>query len=82
MKNLLFAFNMLLNLQLFADAGTLVNATGNYVNAYDGTTQAFDSNNSMNGELKTFYDTELLENACWAPVQFIPRFERRGWLYR
>ena len=53
----------ILNLQLFADAGTLVNATGNYVNAYDGTTQAFDSVNTMNGELKTFYDTELLENA-------------------
>ena len=52
-----------LNLQLFADAGTLVNATGNYVNAYDGTSQAFDSVNTMNGELKTFYDTELLENA-------------------
>lgn len=54
---------ILLNLQLFADAGTLVNATGNYVNAYDGTTQAFDSVNTMDGELKTFYDTELLENA-------------------
>ncbi len=54
---------MLLNLQLFADAGTLVNATGNYVNAYDGSTQAFDSVNTMDGELKTFYDTELLENA-------------------
>ena len=53
----------LINLQLFADAGTLVNATGNYVNAYDGTTQAFDAANSMDGELKTFYDTELLENA-------------------
>ena len=52
-----------LNLQLFADAGTLVNATGNYVNAYDGTTVAFDATNTMNGELKTFYDTELLENA-------------------
>ena len=50
-------------LQLFAEAGTLVNATGNYVNAYDGTTQAFDSTNSLSGELKTFYDTELLENA-------------------
>jgi len=64
--NLLFAqiFAFLrINLQLFADAGTLVNATGNYVNAYDGTTQAFDAANSMNGELKTFYDTELLENA-------------------
>ena len=51
------------NLQLFAEAGTLVNATGNYVNAYDGTSQAFDGTNSLSGELKTFYDTELLENA-------------------
>ena len=52
-----------MNLQLFADAGTLVNATGNYVNAYDGSTQAFDASNSLSGELKVFYDTELLENA-------------------
>ena len=53
-----------LNLQLFADAGTLVNATTQYVNAYDGNnTQAFDGANSFEGELKTFYDTELLENA-------------------
>ena len=60
MKNLMM---MVLNLQLFAEAGTLVNATGNYVNAYDGTTQAFDTVNTLAGELKTFYDTELLENA-------------------
>ena len=52
-----------INLQLFAEAGTLVNATGNYVNAYDGTSQAFDGVNTLSGELKTFYDTELLENA-------------------
>lgn len=53
-----------LNLQLFADAGTLVNATTQYVNAYNGNdTQAFDGANSFEGELKTFYDTELLENA-------------------
>ncbi len=52
-----------INLQLFADAGTLVNATGNFVNAYTGDTTAFDANYTMNGELKTFYDTELLENA-------------------
>ena len=52
-----------MNLQLFADAGTLVNATGSFVNAYTGETTAFDSNNSLSGELKTFYDTELLENA-------------------
>lgn len=50
-------------LQLFAEAGTLVNATGNYVNAYTGDTTAFDATNSLSGELKTFYDTELLENA-------------------
>ena len=51
------------SLQLFADAGTLVNATGNYVNAYTGDTTAFDGVNTLSGELKTFYDTELLENA-------------------
>lgn len=53
----------LFNLQMFAEAGTLVNATGNYVNAYDGTSQPFDAVNTLSGELKTFYDTELLENA-------------------
>ena len=53
----------ILNLQLFADSGTLVNATGNYVNAYTGEITAFDNVNTLAGELKTFYDTELLENA-------------------
>ena len=52
-----------INLQLFADAGTLVNATGSYVNAGTGATTPFDAANSLSGELKTFYDTELLENA-------------------
>ena len=56
-------FEIKINLQLFADAGTLVNATGNYVNAHTGAVTNFDSVNTMNGELKTFYDTELLENA-------------------
>ena len=51
------------NLQMFAEAGTLVNATGSYVNAYDGSKHAFDGVNTLSGELKTFYDTELLENA-------------------
>ena len=59
--NILLAIPM--NLQLFADAGTMVNATGNYVNAYTGDTTAFDAANSLSGELKVFYDTELLENA-------------------
>ena len=48
------------HLQLFADAGTLVNATGGYVNAGTG---ALESSTGMSAELKTFYDTELLENA-------------------
>ena len=52
-----------LNLQLFADAGTLVNATDGYVNAYDGQTGAFPSGGGMTSTMKTFYDTELLENA-------------------
>ena len=59
MKNIINLFN----LQLFADAGTVVNATGNYVNAYTGDVTAFDGTNTLSGELKTFYDTELLENA-------------------
>lgn len=54
----------ILNLQLFAEAGTLVNATQNYVNAYSGDTTPFtpgsDDLSSLN---KTFYDTELLDNA-------------------
>ena len=52
-----------LNLQHFADAGTLVNATGNYINAYDGKSTAFSGNDTLTPTMKTFYDTELLENA-------------------
>ena len=57
-------FCMMLNLQLFADSGTLVNTlTNGFVNAYTGESQAFDDTHSLLGELKEFYDTELLENA-------------------
>ncbi len=63
MKKLIKMFMFILNLQLFAEAGTLVNATGNYVNAYTGETTAFSGTDTLSGELKTFYDTELLENA-------------------
>ena len=51
------------DLQLFAEAGNVVNATEGYVNAYTGDTQDFSGDNSLSQELKTFYDTELLENA-------------------
>ena len=52
-----------IELQRFADAGTLVNGTGNYANAYTGETTSFDSANTMTPAMKTYYDTELLENA-------------------
>jgi N4-gp56 family major capsid protein len=53
-----------INLQLFAEAGNVVNTlTNGYVNAYTGASTPFDSTNTLAGELKTFYDTELLENA-------------------
>ena len=38
----------LFDLQFFADAGTLVNATGNYVNASTGETTAFSGTNTLN----------------------------------
>ena len=54
----------ILNLQLFAEAGDVVNTlTNGYVNAYTGASTPFNDTNSLAGELKTFYDTELLENA-------------------
>ena len=55
--------NTKFNLQLFADIGTLTNTSNGYTNAYTGTKEAFDNTNTLSGELKTFYDTELLENA-------------------
>lgn len=50
----------LLNLQLFA-ADTVVNATGGYVNANTGTVTDFTAGNSLSAEMKTYYDTELIE---------------------
>ena len=55
--------NHILDLQLFAEAGSLVNATTGYVNASSGDSQPFDDSNTLSPELKAFYDTELLENA-------------------
>lgn len=52
-----------LNLQHFAESGTLVNTTGNYVNAYTGDPQSFSGANDLTSAMKTYYDTELLENA-------------------
>lgn len=53
--------NEKMNLQLFADGGNLVNTSSGAVNAYTGEAQG--EGNGLSPELKTFYDTELLENA-------------------
>lgn len=58
-----------LNLQLFADTGTVTNLTTNYttgtVNAYTGAydTSVTAANRDMRPTMKDYYDTELLENA-------------------
>lgn len=49
-----------LNLQLFAEAGTLTNTTTGTVNAYTG---AATTSDAMSVELKTYYDTAVLENS-------------------
>lgn len=48
------------DLLIFADAGTLVNTTYGNANAYTGATN---TTTDMSSTMKTFYDTELLENA-------------------
>jgi N4-gp56 family major capsid protein len=52
----------IINLQLFANAGDVVNTTVGYNNAYTGANEAFSSENTLDPTLKTFYDTELLDN--------------------
>ena len=47
-------------LQLFADAGSVVNTTNGSVNANTG---AKETTTALSAALKAFYDTELLENA-------------------
>jgi pyruvate kinase len=49
-----------INLQLFADAGSLVNSlTNGFVNAHTGTTVPFDAANTLTPELKTFHQLSL-----------------------
>ena len=56
-----------LDLQRFADSGGQgghpVATTQYYSNAYTGATEAFDANNTMEPQIKEWYDTEALENA-------------------
>jgi N4-gp56 family major capsid protein len=55
-------FDKIFDLQLFA-AGTLVNATTQYVNSDTGEGVAFEGVNTLTPGMKTYYDTELLENS-------------------
>ena len=59
-------------LQLFAEAGSVVNTTTGTVNAASGEQE---TTNAMSGELKSFYDTELLENA--RTEMFYAQFAKR-----
>ena len=61
--NTMNTMTIVMALQMFAEAGTLVNATTGFVNAHTGAKQEFTEGYSFEGELKTYYDTELLENA-------------------
>lgn len=50
-----------LDLQHFAEAGNLVNATAGYVNAYTGDMTGFDGQYDLSAGMKEYYDTALLE---------------------
>ena len=54
---------LVLNLQWFAEAGTLVNTTVGYRNAYTGDNTPFDTDYSLETLNKTYFDTTLLDNA-------------------
>ena len=55
-------FRSEMNLETFGEGNT-INATVGYVNANTGVVTAFDSTYTLNPTLKTYYDTELLENS-------------------
>ncbi len=46
-----------------ATGGHPVANTGNYTNAYTGSAESFDSNNTMAPQIKQWYNTQALENA-------------------
>lgn len=52
-----------MNLQLFADSGITINGTNGFTDSASGAAAPFDGAHTLSEELKTFYDTELLENA-------------------
>lgn len=61
--NKMNTYETVMDLQLFAEAGSVVTTSEGYVNAHNGEKTDFAGGNDMSPALKTFYDTELLENA-------------------
>ena len=53
----------IMNLSLFGGEGAVVNTTVGYTNANTGAVAPFDNNYSLDPIIKTYYDTELLENS-------------------
>ena len=56
---------MILDLQWFAEAGTLVNTTLGYRNAYTGDLTSFDGTYNLSSLNKTYYDTTLLHRRIY-----------------
>lgn len=46
----------------YGNGGELVNTSQNYVNAYNGQAEAFDSHNTLSPQMKTYYNTVGIEN--------------------
>lgn len=55
--------NFELDLQRFAEAGDLVNATNGYVNAYTGNVTNFSGQYDLSAGMKTYYNTAMLKFA-------------------
>ena len=66
---------MRFDLQRFADAGSVVNATVAYVNSSTGNQTAFSGANTLAPEMKDYYNNELLEN--YRVKQIFTQFGRR-----
>lgn len=62
MINIYCNFTSAFDLQMFA-AGTVVNSTVGYTNSDTGAVEAFAGRNDLSPQMKTYYDTELLENS-------------------
>lgn len=77
-------FNFKFDIQMFpglptshayTEAGFLTNTTQDYVNSYTGESTPFDEQHTLSGEMKVYYDTQLLESA--KVEQYYAQFAKR-----